>query len=415
MESIDAQVIVIGAGISGLACAKTLFQAGVDVRVLEADDRIGGRIKTDRVDGFLLDHGFQVLQTAYPEARRQLEFTSLDLHRFAPGVMIRINRRFYRVSDPLRRPGDLWQTVTAPIGTVMDRLRVAALARELKNTPVEKIFEKPDMPAPEFLRSRGFSTKMIQRFFTPFFAGACLDPDIQASSRVFQHLFQIFSSGDATLPATGMGAIPAQLAAAIPGDRIHTGVRAAAIQAGRVILDNNRVLHCRHVVVAVPGPEAARLLNRPWRTGSIGETCIYFAADKAPISSPCLILNSDGGVIQLVAVPSLTAPGYAPPDSALMAVVILGKPAIEGASLLTAVRQELTAWFGPAAKQWQHLKTFDISHALPRQAPPAPDPTRAKPPVAAGIHLCGELDSVPGIQWALLSGRLTARQLINIH
>ncbi|MFU8770475.1 MAG: FAD-dependent oxidoreductase, partial [Desulfotignum sp.] len=119
MESIDAQVIVIGAGISGLACAKTLFQAGVDVRVLEADDRIGGRIKTDRVDGFLLDHGFQVLQTAYPEARRQLEFTSLDLHRFAPGVMIRINRRFYRVSDPLRRPGDLWQTVTAPIGTVM--------------------------------------------------------------------------------------------------------------------------------------------------------------------------------------------------------------------------------------------------------------------------------------------------------
>jgi len=166
-------------------------------------------------------------------------------------------------------------------------------------------------------------------------------------------------------------------------------------------------------VVAVPGPEAARLLNRPWRTGSIGETCIYFAADTAPISSPCLILNSDGGVIQLVAVPSLTAPGYAPPGSALMAVVILGKPAIEGDSLLTAVRQELTAWFGPAAKQWQHLKTFDISHALPRQAPPAPDPTRAKPPVAAGIHLCGELDSVPGIQWALLSGRLTARQVID--
>lgn len=413
METIDARVIVIGAGISGLACAKTLFEAGVDVRVLEADDRIGGRIKTDRVDGFLLDHGFQVLQTAYPEARRQLDFTALDLHRFAPGVMIRINRRFYRISDPLRRPGDLWQTVTAPIGTIMDRLRIAGLARELKNTPVEKIFEKPDMPAPEFLRSRGFSRKMIRRFFTPFFAGACLDPEIQASSRVFQHLFHTFSSGDATLPARGMGAIPAQLADAIKEDRIHTGLRAAEIQAGRVILDNGRVLHCRHVVVAVPGPEAARLLNRPWRAGSIGETCLYFAAGKAPISYPCLILNSDGGMVQLVAVPNLTAPGYAPPERALVAAVVLGKPALDAASLQAAVRQELEAWFGPDAKSWQHLKTFDIRHALPRQSPPAPDPTRAKPPVSEGIHVCGELDSVPGIQWALLSGRLTARQLID--
>jgi len=414
MESMEAQVMVIGAGISGLACAKTLSQAGIDVRVLEADHRIGGRIKTDRKDGFLLDHGFQVLQTAYPEIRRQLDITALNLQRFAPGVMVRINRRFYRISDPLRRPGDLWQTLTAPIGTFMDRLRVARLAWELRSTPVNKIFEKPDMPTPEFLRSRGFSSRMIQRFFTPFFAGACLDPDIQASSRVFQYLFHIFSSGDATLPAHGMGAIADQLAAAIPKNRIHTRTRVTKIQPGRVTLDNSQVLHCRHIVVATQGPEAARLLDRPWHTGAAGETCVYFSADTAPVSRPCLILNSDGGKIQLVAVPSLTAPGYAPSGKTLIAVVVLGSHAKTTESLLTDVRQELASWFGPETNIWQHLKTFEIPYALPRQSPPAPDPTRSPPPVSKGIHVCGELDSVPGIQWALLSGRRTARQLLDI-
>jgi phytoene dehydrogenase-like protein len=413
MESMDAQVLVIGAGISGLACAKTLSRAGIDVRVLEADPRIGGRIKTDRVDGFLLDHGFQVLQTAYPEVRRQLDVASLNLQRFAPGVMIRVNRRFYRISDPLRCPGDLWQTLTAPIGNFMDRLRVARLAWELRNTPTDKIFEKPDMPTPDFLRSRGFSDRMIRRFFTPFFAGACLDPDIQASSRVFQYLFHIFSSGDATLPAQGMGAIADQLAAAIPEKRIHTGTRVTKIRPGRVTLDDSRVLHCKQVVIATQGPESARLLDRPWHSGAAGEICFYFAADTAPVSRPYLILNSDGGRVQLVAVPSLTAESYAPSGKTLIAAVVLGNSAIKSESLLTEVRQELQSWFGPEIKNWQHLKTFEIPYALPRQTPPAPDPTRSLSPVSGGIHVCGELDSVPGIQWALLSGRRTARQLID--
>jgi phytoene dehydrogenase-like protein len=414
MESMDAQVLVIGAGISGLACAKTLSRAGIDVRVLEADHRIGGRIKTDRVDGFLLDHGFQVLQTAYPEVRRQLDVTSLNLQRFAPGVMIRVNRRFYRISDPLRCPGDLWQTLTAPIGNFMDRLRVGRLAWELRNTPVHKIFEKPDKPTPDFLKSRRFSSRMIQLFFTPFFAGACLDPEIQASSRVFQYLFHIFSSGDATLPAQGMGAIANQLAAAIPEKRIHTGTRVTKVQPGRVTLDNNgQILHCKQVVIATQGPESARLLDRPWHSGAAGEICFYFAADTAPVFDPYLILNSDGGRIQLVAVPSLTAPDYAPSGKALIAAVVLGNLAIQSETLLTDVRQELQSWFGPETKNWQHLKTFEIPYALPRQTPPAPDPTRSLPPVSDGIHVCGELDSVPGIQWALLSGRLAARQLID--
>ena len=415
METLDAQVIVIGAGISGLSCAGTLSRAGIDLLVLEADHRIGGRIKTDLVDGFLLDHGFQVLQTAYPEVRRQLDVTALALQRFAPGVMVRIRGRFYRVSDPLRIPGDIWQTITAPIGTFMDRIRVAALAWELRHTPAEKIFEKPDMTAPEFLNSRGFSSRMIQRFFTPFFAGACLDPDIQSSSRVFQYLFHIFSSGDAALPAQGMGAVPAQLAAAIPENRIHTGTRVRKIQPGIVSLDNGRDLLCRQVVVATQGPEAARLLGRPWHTGAEAETCVYFAADNAPVSGPYLMLNSDGGLIQLVAVPSMTAPGYAPPGKTLIAAVVLGRHAMTSEAFLAEVRQELASWFGPQTGNWHHLKTFEIPYALPRQMPPAPDPTRKRPPASKGIHVCGELDSVPGIQWALLSGRLTARQLIEMQ
>jgi phytoene dehydrogenase-like protein len=219
MKSQDVDVVVVGAGLAGLSCAKHLLKNSVSFVVLEADERIGGRLKTDVLDGFLLNRGFQVLQTAYPEARRQLDYERLGLKPFAPGAIIRANGKFWRVSDPKRRPQDILSTLRAPIGTFADRLRMVRMASGACRGSVSHLFQRPDMTTPEFLRAHKISEKMIERFFKPFFGGVCLDPEIEASSRVFRYVLRVFAEGDVALPGQGMEAIVNQVAEQLPGNK----------------------------------------------------------------------------------------------------------------------------------------------------------------------------------------------------
>ncbi len=413
MKLTDVDVVVVGAGLAGLSCARHLTNRSVPCIVLEADDRIGGRLKTDVLDGFLLNHGFQVLQTAYPEARRQLDYHRLELKPFAPGAMIRIEGRFFRVADPRRRPQDIWSSLTAPIGTFTDRLRMIRMASSAKRKSLSSLFRSPDMTTLEFLHAQGISEKMIERFFKPFFGGVCLDPGIQASSRVFKYVLRVFAEGDVALPGKGMAAIASQLAEDLPEGAIRTGARVESALPGGVVLTSGQTLKCRAVVMATDGPEMLRLLGKPASMASQGELCLYFAAPKAPIKDPYLILNGEGtGLINSLSVPSIVAPSYAPAGEALISVVLLGHLASDDRTAESMVRKELTEWFGPVVEKWRHLKTYRIEHALPAQPPPMPDPTVPAKPVKPGIYVCGEYQSVPGIQWALLSGRHAAETVI---
>ncbi len=413
MKTLDTKVVVIGAGISGLACARTLMASGMDFLILEAGRKIGGRIQSDHVDGFILDRGFQVLQTAYPEARRQLNLKKLELRPFSPGVAVRKNGKLYYLSDPVRRPKDFWGTLTSPIGTLKDRLKILQLFLENRIKGSSGIFESPDIPAMEFLRSYRFSDRIIQSFFRPFFAGACLDPEIRASSRVFRYLFNIFASGDAALPAGGMGQIPADLMEGIPQDTIQFGMKAESIGQGRVILTNGQEVRCKKIVIAAQGPETQRLLKIPGASVSLREKCLYFSAKTPPVSEPFLILNGQGkGLINNIAIPTLAAPSYSSSGRHLIAVVVLGDLPDEEEGLEESVRKELANWFGESAQTWQHIKTYHIDHALPDQSPPISNPEKAEKKVSEGIYTCGEYQSVPGIQWSLLSGRLAAEQVI---
>ena len=413
MKDTTEAVIIVGAGVAGLSCARRLMDANIPFVILEAQQRIGGRLKTDKVDGFLLDRGFQVLQTAYPEARRMLDYRRLNLKTFAPGAIIHTEGHFYRIADPRRRPGDLWSTATAPIGNLLDRMRMVKLALKVGRGPVSKLFQKPDMNTIDFLRAEGFSPRIIQTFFMPFFSGVCLDPCIQVSSRVFQYIFRIFAEGDVALPAQGMGAIPAQLAENLPQGSIHTAARVESIHQGKVKLTSGERLKGQAVVLATEGPETARLAQIPVRGGSRGELCLYFAAKEPPVDQPYLVLNGNGaGWINSLTVPSIVAPTYAPAGQHLISVVVIGHMDADNNSVERTVRQELTEWFGPAAGDWRHLKTDRILHALPDQPPPVPDPNIAAGPIRPGIFVSGEHGSVPGIQWAMLSGRHAAEQVI---
>ena len=167
------------------------------------------------------------------------------------------------------------------------------------------------------------------------------------------------------------------------------------------------------MVLATEGPETARLLGSKPAVQSHGELCLYYAAAVPPVEQPFLVLNGDRtGWINSLTVPSLVSPSYAPPGQTLISVVVVGRLSADDVSVETAVRGQLIAWFGARVKDWRHLKTYRIPHALPAQPPPIPNPTGSTASPEPGIFICGEYNSVPGIQWAMLSGRLAAETVM---
>jgi len=229
MSSQQLRVVIVGGGISGLSCARRLQDRKVNFTLLASADRVGGRVKTDNKEGYLLDRGFQVLQTAYPEARRLLDYHRLELERFSAGAKVFFRGRFFTVADPMRETRHLLQTLTAPIGTMADRIRLLKLVRRVTASSLEALFQESEMTAMAFLEKEGFSRAMIERFFVPFFAGVCLEPDIRASSRVLKYVLRMFATGDAALPRYGMEQIPLQLAQGIPGNLSHRACASGSV------------------------------------------------------------------------------------------------------------------------------------------------------------------------------------------
>lgn len=410
----EFDVVIVGAGIAGLSCAVTLEKNNLSCAIVEAGDQPGGRIKTDIKDGFLLDHGFQVLQTGYPEVGKMLEVKDLKLHKFPAGVAVRYDGKFHIIADPRRHPRYILSTLLSKVGTVKDRLIMLRLARSVCRGGFEEIFQGPEEKSINFLRAQGFSEGFIKRFFVPFFAGACLDPAIQASSHVLQYIFRVFAGGDATLPQKGMGALPAQLATSLPQDVIRFNSKVTGIEDGLVTLADGQTITGKRVVVATSQPEAENLMELPSGRSSVSESCLYFSADwRPPFREPFLVLNGDGkGPINNMAFPSLVAPSYSASGKTLIAAVVLGEKYVGNKDLEIQVRSQCHDWFGNVVKDWEHLQTYHITHALPSQEPPTANPYVLPAPVDEKLRICGESQGLPGIQWALLSGRKTAEAIV---
>src|SRR4029453_10319033 len=225
----DGGVYVVGAGLAGLRCARRLHEKGVAATVLEAADGVGGRVRTDRVEDFLLDRGFQALLTAYPEAREALDYRELELHPFYPGAMVRTGGKFVTVADPFRRRWDGLGTAPAPVGGGLgNKLKVAALRKGVVAGSLEELFARPETTTREALAADGFSDTIVDRFFRPLFGGGLLDRELGPSSRMFEFVYRMLALGDVSLPARGMGAITEQLAGGLPADRVRLGRRGTA-------------------------------------------------------------------------------------------------------------------------------------------------------------------------------------------
>ena len=395
-----AEVVVVGAGLAGLAAATTLQRAGHDVVVLEASDGVGGRVRTDVVDGFRLDRGFQVLLTAYPELHRQLDVAALDLQPFGPGARVWTGRSMALVGDPLREPSTALPTVTARVGTLLDKLRLLRTRLRLSRTDATDLLRQPDGSTLDALRDDGFSERMIDQFFRPFVGGIQLDPSLATSRRMFDVILKCLFEGQVAVPAAGMGAIPEQLADTLAPGTVHLHRTVEQVTPGEVTLAGGQRIAADRIVVAAEGPAAARLLGLP-EVGSNPASCVWFAADAPPVEGRYLVLDGTGrGPARNVVVHSNVAASYAPPGRALIAAAC---PGVAETDLEQPVRTQLRGMFGATVGGWTHLRTDTIVHGQPTQLPPF----GPKQPVSLGdgLFVCGDHRDTASIQGALFSGR----------
>src|SRR3984893_14881461 len=331
--SSSPDVLIVGAGLAGLCCARELQAKGVSFQILEASDGIGSRVRTDEQDGFLLDRGFQVLLTAYPEAKLCLDYSRLDLKSFLPGILSWYGGRLNKLVDPWRTPGAWTEALQSEFGTLGDKLRIARLRSRLRRISIEDIFRRPERSTKDALAAEGFSSEIIHHFFRPFLGGILLDGELKSYSRMFEFVLQMMSEGDAALPTRGMGAIPAQLAEKFPAGAVRLNARVEALHENELTLADEETLRARATVIAAEGPSAAHLVGEV-EPASRSVTCFYFAADEAPVAEPILVLNGDGaGPINNFAVISRVAPAYAPAGKHLVSVTVLGVHQLTDAQL----------------------------------------------------------------------------------
>ncbi|MEZ5115460.1 MAG: NAD(P)/FAD-dependent oxidoreductase [Candidatus Nanopelagicales bacterium] len=405
----SAQVVVVGAGLAGLAAARQLAIHGVDVRVLEASDGVGGRVRTDTVDGLLLDRGFQLYNPAYPEGARLLDHEALSLRPFEPGVEVALGDRRHRLADPRRRPTWALDGALAPVGSPVARLRFAAYAASRARSSLAHLRTEPDVDALTALRRAGADDALVDRLLRPFLAGVFLEDELATSRRFLDLVLRSFVRGVPSVPADGMGAIPAQIAAALPEGTVHLGVPVESVGAGVVRPAESDEIRCDAVVVATDPATAGALLPGLDVPEGHPVTTWYHLADTDPgdLTGGRGILVVDGqrrGPLVNTVVVTNAAPGYASDGRVLVSSSALGLHDSPDDDL--AVRAHLSLLYGVDTSRWEQVARYPIPYALPAMTPPLD--VRREVRLGDGVYVAGDHRDTASIQGALVSGRRTA-------
>ncbi|MEV1332665.1 FAD-dependent oxidoreductase [Micromonospora costi] len=395
----ETDVVIVGGGLAGLAAARRLHRAGVPWRLLEARDRLGGRVATDAVDGYLLDRGFQVLNTAYPRLGTLLDVGRLRLGYFTAGVLVRKDDRLIRLVNPLREPAGGPGSALAGVGTFLDRLRFAGLAAGCAALPAGRLLTAPETTTEVALRRAGLSGAFIEELVRPFLSGVFIDRELETSSRVLAMVLRSFARGRNGLPAEGMAALPRAIADPLPADLVDLDTPVAEVAPRRVRTQAGDI-RCRAVVVAVDPPAAAALLPTLATVRMHSYTTYYHSTGQAPLDEPILLVDGDRReLIANTVVVTRAVPSYAPAGRHLVATSVVGPtPPPE-----PTVRAELARLYGRSTSDWTHLTTVRVPEALPAAPPPQ---GRLRKPVALGdgLFVAGDHRDSPSIQGALASG-----------
>ncbi|MFD5806458.1 NAD(P)/FAD-dependent oxidoreductase [Streptomyces sp. NPDC127020] len=440
----QADVVVVGAGIAGLAAAHRLTSAGVTTTVLEAAHAVGGRQATEKVDGFRLDRIGQLLSTACPELRRTPGLDGLALLPFAPGVLLHSEGRHHRAGAPagvrgargalhaVRALASAPRSIPAPrrtvgpprayggpaptprvragapLGTAVDQARLGAALSRLASTPVERLLARPELPAARALAARGVPARTVDGFLRPLLAALLCDPDLTTSSRCADLALRAFAAGRLGLPEGGAEALPEHLARSLPPGTVHTGVRVTAVATNAVTTAEHGVIRCRAVLVATDARAAAALLPGLRVPDFHPVTVVHHTTDQPPTTGTSLLLDADrGGPVAHTAVVSHVDPTRAPAGRALVSSTVLGPPPSD---VDTAVRIHLSRLYGTSTTRWETLAVHHTPEAVPAMRPPH-DPRR---PVRllAGLYVCGDHRDTSTVQGALHSGHRASAAIL---
>jgi phytoene dehydrogenase-like protein len=457
----QADVVIVGAGVAGLSAAHRLTSQGVTVAVLEAAPCVGGRMSTEKVDGFRLDRIGQVLSTAYPELRLAPGLDGLVLRPFAPGVLLHGDGRHHRVDAPAvarsargalhavralasaprglagprltatsrratsrraasRRAAfrvlpDTGQgavsraaRAAAPLGGAVDQARLGAALTRFSTVPVERLLARPELPAGQSLAARGLPTRTIDGFLRPLLAALLCDPALTTSSRCADLALRAFAGGRLCVPEGGAEALPELLAQTLPTGTVHTGVRVTSVATTSVTTAEHGEIRCRAVLLATDARAAAELLPGLRVPEFHPVTVVHHTTDQPPRTGSALLLDADrGGPVAHTAVISEVDPSRAPSGRALISSTVLGTPPPD---LETAVRTHLARLYGTPTHRWETLAVHHTPEAVP--AMPAPHDLRRPVRLLAGLYVCGDHRDTSTVQGALHSAHRAATAIL---
>ncbi|WP_037321601.1 NAD(P)/FAD-dependent oxidoreductase [Salegentibacter sp. Hel_I_6] len=409
MEKSEHKIKIIGAGLSGLIAAKVLEDHGYAPEIYEASDSVGGRIKTELVKGYQLDHGFQVLLSNYPKANQYLDYKALELQELLPGAVIYENGNSKTIGDPLRDSSLLMPTIFSGIGTFSDKIKILKLYGDLKKKSVQDIFKTKETTSLSNLQEISFSEEMIRKFFKPFFSGIFLEPNLETSSRMFEFVFKMFGEGQAVIPKRGMGEISNQLFKQLKITKIHFNTPVKQVKEGEVILENGEIIKANFTIIAT---EASPLVSNLKNQETEWKSChnFYFETEKRTIKKPIIGLIADAEAIINNIFYHTSVATTENGGKELLSVTVVKKTNLSQADLLKKVQEDLKKYCGVGDAKF--LKHYFIKKALPKISPLEYelDPTETQ--LNESIFLAGDQLLNASQNAAILSGERAALGLI---
>ena len=411
MKQKSPSIHIIGGGISGLIAARVLEEYGLSATIIEATDRLGGRVKTDVVDGYSLDHGFQVLLTAYPAAKKYLDFDALALQEFLPGSAIFKNGKQKIIGDPLRNLSLLLPTLFSGIGTVNDKLKILALNRRLKKKSIQNIFAEKEQTTLAYLENIGFSETIITDFFIPFFSGIFLENKLDTSSRMFEFVYKMFGEGNAALPKDGIQAIPKQLFEKLKNTTCVFNTKVKSVENGSIILESGEIIKSNFTIIAT---QASGLVSNLKNQATLWKSCdtLYFEVTKREIRKPLigLIAAPNALINNIFYHTSLQTSATATKE--LLSVTVIDRQNLTKKQLVAEVQKELKELCN--IDSCTFIKQYNIPMALPKLQDIEYEMLPSETRLTEAIFLAGDTQLNGSLNAAMIAGERAALEVINL-
>ena len=409
MEKSAYKIHIIGAGVSGLIAAQVLENYGYHPTIIEATESAGGRVKSDVFRGYTLDHGFQVLLTSYPAAKKYLDYNKLELQNILPGATIFKNGKQQTIGDPLRSFSLLFPTLFSSIGTISDKLKIFKLNTFLKKKNINAIFSEEEKTTLQYLQDFGFSENIITNFFKPFFSGIFLESNLETSSRMFEFVYKMFGNGLAVIPKNGIQAITNQLKENLKNTTFKFNHSVKEVLDNKLILSDNTEIKSHINIIAT---EASSLVSNLKNQETEWKSCdtLYFETNTRAIQKPLIGLIADENALINNIFYHTSVATSSTEKKELLSVTVVKKHNLNELDLILKVTEDLKILCGIDVKKF--VKRYQIKKALPKLTNLQYEISSSETKLKSTLFLAGDQLLNGSLNAAMISGERAALGVI---